>query len=409
MHHAAKGGHFNCVSFLVNFGVNIWRMDNEFKTALDTAALENRQDIVNILDMAQGEQVRKNPKVVQSLKEKALKDAEKNIQLFERLQTKASKDMQKMLKQQERQMNGDFKAPTDEGLFKRLTHRIKKGNTSKAIANGNMSTFSHLSGTKSKASAKQMTRGFSGEGFMVSETDQQGNRTLRSVKGTVSKMGGQVMYVPNIDIGESVSSDATDGSARPLLTDAFPGLRVKNDPDSGIDSFESQNGEETPGIFNRPMMGNKFALSFLNQFEHLKPSLQDEDDDLDTTIAYQNGDTSLPGTSNGVGGDATNGPTNRTSGGSDLPWNADDVEQLDDDDDDDEYTPVMMFLEGCGLTHYAHLFLDQDVDMDALMRLSNQDFEDMKLPIGPRRKLMDAIQRRRNVLSEPAQMYDSQL
>ena len=68
-----------------------------------------------------------------------------------------------------------------------------------------------------------------------------------------------------------------------------------------------------------------------------------------------------------------------------------------------------MFLEGCGLTHYAHLFLDQDVDMDALMRLSNQDFEDMKLPIGPRRKLMDAIQRRRNVLNEPAQMYDSQL
>lgn len=84
MHHAARNGHLNCVSFLVSFGANIWMIDNDMHTAQDVAALEDKEDIVKMLDAAQNEQRRKHPKVIQKLKEKAVKDAETNLKHYER-------------------------------------------------------------------------------------------------------------------------------------------------------------------------------------------------------------------------------------------------------------------------------------------------------------------------------------
>ena len=46
LHHAASNGFMNCVTFLVSFGANMWALDNDFHTALDAAALNNRNEIV---------------------------------------------------------------------------------------------------------------------------------------------------------------------------------------------------------------------------------------------------------------------------------------------------------------------------------------------------------------------------
>ncbi|KAH3873356.1 ankyrin repeat and SAM domain-containing protein 4B-like [Dreissena polymorpha] len=408
IHHAAQRGHWNCVSYLVNFGVNIWKMDNDYHTAMDLAAMENREDIVKILDMAQTEQLRKSPKVVQGLKEKAVKDAEKNRNVYEKMQDKASKDLDKIRRYQEN-MNGDVKNTAGAGFFKSLTVRMK-GGTTKAKAMNGSSAFSALSGTKSKAALNPSSRQYdynSTSEFKISDKDESGKRTLRSVKGTVSRSGGQVIYVQNIDIdGTGPSVDSTDSGSRPALTNVFPGLPVKHDMDSEFQSFDSGIDEETPGIFSRPQFGK---ISFLSQFDHLRQSAADAEEDLENEInqtqTNEDENDENNGKSNRVEPSGRVGLANGKS--EEVPWNPD--EQLEEDEDDTEYTPVIMFLEGCGLQHYAHLFLEGDVDMDALMRLTNQDFSDMGLPVGPRRKLMDAIQRRRIVLAEPAQMYDSQL
>ena len=53
----------HCVSFLVNFGVNIWALDNDFHSAMDLAAINNKEEIVRYLDQQASHQERDDLKV----------------------------------------------------------------------------------------------------------------------------------------------------------------------------------------------------------------------------------------------------------------------------------------------------------------------------------------------------------
>jgi Usher syndrome type-1G protein len=80
-----------CVTFLVNYGVNLWAKDIDFHTPTDLAAMNDRQDILRFLDDVAAKEERKNSKKVKSLKEKAQKDAEKRVKEFGQVQEKARK------------------------------------------------------------------------------------------------------------------------------------------------------------------------------------------------------------------------------------------------------------------------------------------------------------------------------
>lgn len=54
LHLAAARGHKECVTFLVNFGANLYVMDMEGHTAQDLAAMNGRDDILRYLDAAIG-------------------------------------------------------------------------------------------------------------------------------------------------------------------------------------------------------------------------------------------------------------------------------------------------------------------------------------------------------------------
>lgn len=49
LHLAASRNHLNCVSFLVNFGVNMWALDNDLHTAKDVAAIEQRKEVSYVI------------------------------------------------------------------------------------------------------------------------------------------------------------------------------------------------------------------------------------------------------------------------------------------------------------------------------------------------------------------------
>lgn len=77
-------------------------MDNQYHSAKEIAALNNREEIVQLLDDVMAKQSALNTKTVQKLKEKSLNEAEKRIKYFYKLQTKNMKLAEKEEKQREK-------------------------------------------------------------------------------------------------------------------------------------------------------------------------------------------------------------------------------------------------------------------------------------------------------------------
>lgn len=55
---------------------------------------------------------------------------------------------------------------------------------------------------------------------------------------------------------------------------------------------------------------------------------------------------------------------------------------------------VHKFLVSAGVSEYVNKFIEQQVDLDALFMLNDQDLISLGLPLGPRRKLLKAIEER---------------
>ncbi|UXI14554.1 85/88 kDa calcium-independent phospholipase A2 [Sarcoptes scabiei] len=109
LHWSSNNGHYQCVSFLISFGVNLWSMDNEYHTAKDLAALNNRMEIVQLIDNVLAQQCAFNTKEIMKLKEKARSSAEKRIKLYRKLQNKTIKQAEKEEKLREKQLKKSFR------------------------------------------------------------------------------------------------------------------------------------------------------------------------------------------------------------------------------------------------------------------------------------------------------------
>lgn len=59
-----------------------------------------------------------------------------------------------------------------------------------------------------------------------------------------------------------------------------------------------------------------------------------------------------------------------------------------------KWSVVHKFLLSAGVSEYVNKFVEQQVDLDALFMLSDQDLISLGLPLGPRRKLLKAIEDR---------------
>lgn len=89
----------------------------------------------------------------------------------------------------------------------------------------------------------------------------------------------------------------------------------------------------------------------------------------------------------------------------------DDATDEEDDDDDDYYAgePLSLFLTTVGLADYIPLFQSEQIDLESLSLLSEDDLKALGMPLGPRRKLENAIQQRIKTLQDPGIVQDSHL
>ncbi|XP_049417198.1 ankyrin repeat and SAM domain-containing protein 4B [Epinephelus fuscoguttatus] len=362
LHHAAANGHMHILSFLVNFGANLFALDNEHHTAMDVAASRDRMDCVRFLDAAASQQTNQNPKKVANLKKEAIKEAEKRVKLCEKVKKKHQSKMDKM------QRGAGNTGPVSEAS---LASALSDG--------GNMSgvneQFSKLIAADKSGSLTARVKG----------TLQK--KLGKKDKGTLQRAGGDgnVIFLKQ----ESVASE------QPEFLGVFNEQDESMLDEEGMADFDDYDNDE-PGqvkqsIFNRPGLG---GLIFMK-----KMGLESEDIPSGTneSLGYL--------VQNELFEAEEDAADFEGNGDTDLPWDQEDLGL--DDDDDEETSPLDVFLSAISLPEFALAFSREHLDLEALMLCSDEDLKGIRIQLGPRKKILEAVARRKNALETPGKIKDS--
>lgn len=135
---AASQGHNPVVTFLVNFGANIYATDIDGRTPQDVAAMNNRDDILRFLDGVHAKLEATDKKKMKALQERAKEDAKKQLKRYNNHKKKAEEKREK----QERRLSKDYRPSMMQTIRMKMS-----GSTSNLATQGTVTprhTFSKL-------------------------------------------------------------------------------------------------------------------------------------------------------------------------------------------------------------------------------------------------------------------------
>ncbi|XP_078414946.1 ankyrin repeat and SAM domain-containing protein 4B [Cetorhinus maximus] len=364
LHHASTNGHLHIVTFLVNFGANIWALDNDFHSAMDAAANKDRMECVRFLDTAATKQTIMNPKQIARLKEKAIKDSEKQIKVCERRKKKHQNRMNKKYSQEmEGQRNGA--APVQSGTVSSVSDLFKAGGSQRIGGISSIMKGSLQKRLKKKDNSKSIM-------------EQQ--------------LGKDVIFV---------SQEGSSG-IRANVLDVFNERDEENAASLDLKCSEHDNNFGHESLFNRPGLGNMlFRRNFvlgLNVEEEMFSNNEVEDvgSKLRNEVLNPKENFTDPETFHGFNEEQED----------DLPWNEDDIGL---DDDEPETTPLETFLASQNMTEFIPILAREQIDLDSLMLCTDGDLKGIHLPLGPRKKIISAVERRKLIFETPNKLVDTVL
>lgn len=363
LHHAAANGHMHILSFLVNFGANLFALDNDFHTAMDVAASRDRMDCVRFLDNAASQQTIQNPKKVANLKKEATKEAEKRVKLCEKVKKKHQSKMDK-----------------------RYRGAGSTGSVSEASMASSLSNGGSTSGVNEQYSK-------------LIAADKTGSLTAR-VKGTLQKKLGMkdkgTLQRPAGDGNVIFLKQENGGSEKPEFLDVFDEQDENMLDGEGMAGSEDDDDKEEPGhvkqsIFNRPGLGGLIFMKKMGVESEDFPSGNNE------SLGYLVQNELFEAEEDAAGFEGT--------GDADLPWEQEDLGL--DDDEDEETSPLDAFLSSISLPEFAPAFSREHLDLEALMLCSDEDLKGIRIQLGPRKKILEAVARRMYTLEFPGIIKDS--
>ncbi|XP_029014956.1 ankyrin repeat and SAM domain-containing protein 4B [Betta splendens] len=357
LHHAAANGHMHILSFLVNFGANLFALDNELHSAMDVAASRDRMDCVRFLDAAASQQTIQNPKKVANLKKEAAKEAEKRVKLCEKVKKKHQSKMDKR-----------YRGPGNTGSV---------SDTSTASSVSNTGTMSGVNEQYSKLIA----------------ADKTGSLTAR-VKGTLQKRLGLkekgTLQRPAADGNVIFLKQDNGGSEKPEFLDVFTEQDENVSDEEGMSGSEDDDKEVKQSIFNRPGLGGFIFMKKMGADSEDFSTGNNEN--LGYLVQNELFEAEEDGAAFGTGD-------------SDLPWEQEDLGL--DDDEEEETSPLDAFLSAISLPEFAPAFSREHLDLEALMLCSDDDLKGIRIQLGPRKKILEAVARRKNAFEAPGIIKDS--
>ncbi|NWX51151.1 ANS4B protein, partial [Steatornis caripensis] len=101
---------------------------------------------------------------------------------------------------------------------------------------------------------------------------------------------------------------------------------------------------------------------------------------------------------------AENGKEDDAENGADIAWHEEEVTW---DDDEAENTPLEVFLASQMLDEFLPVFMREKIDLDALMLCSDEDLQSIQMELGPRKKVLNAMNKRKQALKNPGKTVDT--
>ncbi|NXK92441.1 ANS4B protein, partial [Formicarius rufipectus] len=101
---------------------------------------------------------------------------------------------------------------------------------------------------------------------------------------------------------------------------------------------------------------------------------------------------------------AENGREDDAENGADIPWNEEEVIW---DDEEAENTPLEVFLASQMLDEFLPVFMREKIDLDALMLCTDEDLQSIQMELGPRKKVLNAVNKRKQALENPGKTVDT--
>jgi len=337
------------LSFLVNFGANVFALDNELHTAMDVAAACDRMDCVRFLDASASQQTTRDPRRVANLKKEAGKKAEKRVKLCEKVKKRHKSKMDKM-----------YRGAGDDEAGARVSNAGSMPNEQ----------FSKLIATKTSGSLSARVKGTLQGRFGKKDKD-----TLPKERGDGNVVYGSQDNPEFLDVfnEEDENEEETDGD-----------LGDEGEAKGDGDSLPAENKQS---IFNRPGLG---GLTFMKRLGlESEDVVSESDENLGYLVHHEIVET----------GDDDAG------GAGDVPWEQEDLGL--DDELDEETSPLDTFLSTISLQEFSMAFNREQLDLEALMLCSDNDLKGIRIQLGPRKKILEAATRRTNALANPGKMMDS--
>ena len=235
----------DCVTFLVNYGVNLWTKDVDYHTPTDLAAMNDRQEILRFLDNVVAKEERQNAKKVQQLKDKAIKSAEKRIKNFGKIQEKAkklAKKDNKLLMKDRKKMEqlGNTETPLPGGSnvprpsmvalslrrdsrmlygqslkFSEIVNqhdrpKLTVGAVFKKVQQQQQKILQNKAPSLLKSSSTSALDKINDDGEFKIGAIEDGKRSVRSITGL--RRDSEVIFVPNTKIISGSETDILNGS-----------------------------------------------------------------------------------------------------------------------------------------------------------------------------------------------------
>ena len=254
-----------------------------------------------------------------------------------------------------------------------------------------------LGGVAKKIKIKQKKQSNENQGeFKVSE-QENGKRTVRSLTGLQRDF--HVMYVrpDGTDDDEYKTNELLKSSSEP---DFF------SNRDSGIDSPESGTIEPA-SIFERPGFG---SVAFISKRlkSSMMMSLPNESTDDDNTSSSIDGSTTTTVT-------PSSARIRRQASCTDSIGTVGSLARRmqtpgPESEEGNSYAPqtylsqsqsLEVFMVVNNVIEYLPILIKEKIDLQALMLVTDKDLKDIGIPLGPRRKILSAINQHKDYMKQP--------